>query len=207
MRFKGLDLNLLYPLRVLLEEANVSRAAQRTNMSQPAMSGALARLREYYGDDLLVQVGRKMVPTAFAEELRPLLDAFLQSAESVRSQSDNFDPTSSTRRFRISVSDYMMTILVGPLVRELSDQAPGVSLDFVPPGPQASEALEKGDLDLKIDPEEYLSSQHPAQLLLEDEHVVVGCRDNPALARPLDLAAMEELKYVAIRLLASALVV
>lgn len=58
MRFKGLDLNLLYPLRVLLEEANVSRAAQRTNMSQPAMSGALARLREYYGDDLLVQVGR-----------------------------------------------------------------------------------------------------------------------------------------------------
>lgn len=199
MRFKGLDLNLLYPLRVLLEEANVSRAAQRTNMSQPAMSGALARLREYYGDDLLVQVGRKMVPTAFAEELRPLLDAFLQSAESVRSQSDNFDPTSSTRRFRISVSDYMMTILVGPLVRELSDQAPGVSLDFVPPGPQASEALEKGDLDLKIDPEEYLSSQHPAQLLLEDEHVVVGCRDNPALARPLDLAAMEELKYVAIR--------
>lgn len=199
MRFKGLDLNLLFPLRVLLEELSVSKAAQRTNMSQPAMSGALARLREYFSDDLLVQVGRKMVPTAFAEELRPVLDQFIQTAESLRSQNALFDPLTSNRRFRISVSDYMMTILIGPLVRSLSREAPGISLDFIASGPQSSEALEKGDLDLKIDPVEFQSAEHPSQLLLEDEHVVVGCRSNPALARPMDLATFVQLGHVAIR--------
>ena len=71
MRFKGLDLNLLVALNGLMETRSVSRAAERLHLSQPAMSAALGRLRDYFGDELLVLQGKRMFPTAYAEALMP----------------------------------------------------------------------------------------------------------------------------------------
>ena len=77
MRFKGLDLNLLVALDALLETRSVTAASRRLNLSQPAVSAALARLRDYFHDDILVADGKRMLPTAYAEALAPRLKAQL----------------------------------------------------------------------------------------------------------------------------------
>lgn len=199
MRFKGLDLNLLLALRLLLEERSVSRAAERMSISQPAMSSALMRMREYFSDELLVQVGRSMVPTAYAESLRPLVVQLLEKADEVIATSSSFDPATSSRCFRISASDYMATVLIGPLIRRLAAIAPAVRIDVYPTGSEVVGGLEKGDLDLVISPEQYLSHTHPSELLMTDRHVVVGWASNPAMAQPIDRDTLFSLGHIAVR--------
>src|SRR3954466_10757519 len=105
MRFKGLDLNLLAACDALMTTRSVSRSAERLNLSQPAMSAALARLRQFFGDELLVLQGKRMHPTAFADELMPQVRESLQALEAILAQSPNFDPATSQRSFRIVTSD------------------------------------------------------------------------------------------------------
>src|SRR5438309_9427773 len=133
MRFKGLDLNLVVTLSILLEERSVSAAARRLHLSQPATSAALARLREFFKDEILVALGKSMYPTPFAESLRPQLREFLQAAESIIAVSSAFDPASSQRQFRVVASDSVIRSTFVPLMDRLSVQAPGVTLDFIFP--------------------------------------------------------------------------
>ncbi|MGD4540209.1 LysR family transcriptional regulator, partial [Xanthomonas citri pv. citri] len=107
MRFERLDLNLLVALDVLIAERSVSAAAKRLHLSQPAVSGALNRLREFFRDDLLVQVGRQMVLTPKADELAdPVRDALLLIRTRI-TQPAGFDPATAEREFTIVASDYM----------------------------------------------------------------------------------------------------
>lgn len=93
MRFHHLDLNLLVALDVLLDEQNITRAAERLHMTQSATSGVLGRLRKYFEDDLLVQVGRSMQPTAYALELaKPVREVLLTISSSITSK-PVFDPS------------------------------------------------------------------------------------------------------------------
>lgn len=199
MRFKGLDLNLLFALRVLLEERSVSRAAERMNVSQPAMSSALMRMREYFSDELLVQVGRRMVPTAYAESLHPLVVQVLEKADEVIATSSGFEPSTSSRCFHVSASDYMATVLIGPLMRRLGSIAPKVRMDVYPTGSDATAGLERGNLDLIVTPAQYIAPAHPSEPLLVDRHVVVGWASNPAMAAPLDRDTFFSLGHVAVR--------
>jgi hypothetical protein len=105
MRFKGLDLNLLVALDVLLQERNVSRAAERLNISQSALSGALARLRQHFGDEILVPSGRQLVPTALSASAAAT-DAILQ-IEAVVSTDGKFNPqhhVGTSLKYRITDS-------------------------------------------------------------------------------------------------------
>ncbi len=182
MRFKGLDLNLLVALDVLLDEQSVSRAAERLHVSQPAMSAALTRIRGYFSDPILQQHGKRMVPTAHAMRIRPKLKALLRDTDALVLETSRFDPATSERRFKIGVSDFALTVLVRPLARELEHLAPGVSFDCIPPTEGMVAMLDQGGLDLVISPEVLLSPDHPSELLFEEEHVVVGWKGNPVLA-------------------------
>ncbi len=91
MRFKGLDLNLVVALDILLQERSVSRSAERLKLSQPAVSAALARLRDYFNDELLVSMGRSMIPTAYAESLWPIARDLLAKADLLIDTSSSFD--------------------------------------------------------------------------------------------------------------------
>jgi len=130
MRMKGFDLNLLVALDALLSEQNVSRAAERLNLSQPAASAALARLRTYFQDDILSVSGRRMLPTAHADSLAPLLADAMQAVERLLSTSAEFDPATSQRTFRIVASDYITTVLLTPLLPKLERLAPRVRLEL-----------------------------------------------------------------------------
>jgi DNA-binding transcriptional LysR family regulator len=99
------DLNLLVALDALLTERNVTRAGNRLNLSQSAMSGALARLRHYFRDELLVPVGRQMVLTPVAEGLvGPVRDILLQIRGTLGSK-PQFEPSTATRHMSLAVSD------------------------------------------------------------------------------------------------------
>jgi DNA-binding transcriptional LysR family regulator len=129
--FGGLDLNLLVALDALFAEKSVSRAGERLHLSQSATSGALARLREAFHDPLLVQVGRKMALTPLAEGLIEPVRNFLLHAETILNGSPAFDPTTSTRKFRLLMSDYVQTVVMTEALPRLQSLAPGISLELL----------------------------------------------------------------------------
>ena len=125
-RLREVDANLLLSLHALLEERNLTHAGERMTMSQPAMSGALARLRKHFDDELLVRVGRGFELTPLAERLRPLVADAVEAAEALLGNQREFDPASSTRRFAVSMSEYAMTVLAEPLTRLLRRAGAGL---------------------------------------------------------------------------------
>lgn len=198
MRFNGLDLNLLLAFQVLLEERNVTRAARRLNVSQPAMSAALARLRDYFQDDLLIAQGKQMLPTEQARALVGPVARMLRDLDELLSSSAMFDPARSQRSFRLVVSDYITASLIGPLMPRLAALAPQVRLELMLPCEEAAQLVMEGQADLVITPEDFLDPDQPAQLLCEERQVVVGWRENPALADGLSGEDFERLGHVAV---------
>src|SRR5690554_7176316 len=100
MRYKRLDLNLLVVLDALLRERSVTLAARELNLSQPAMSAALSRLREYFNDDILVMHGKRMLPTAHAQDLAPVVAKALADIQTLIMAAAVFDPATTKRTFR-----------------------------------------------------------------------------------------------------------
>jgi LysR family transcriptional regulator, nod-box dependent transcriptional activator len=179
MRFKGLDLNLLVVFDALMETHSVTRTAERLHLSQPAASAALRRLRAYFGDEILVAVGKRMHPTQFAEALYPAIRASLQGVERAIATPARFDPATSSRRFRIVTSDYVMVAVLVPLAERLARDAPGIQLEIRQPDESAISDLESGKTDMLISPAPYLAAWHPSELLFEERQVVVGWSGNP----------------------------
>jgi LysR family transcriptional regulator, nod-box dependent transcriptional activator len=199
MRYKGLDLNLLHVLDVMLEVKNVTRAADRLALSQSAVSAALARLRDFFGDDLFVLDGRRMLPTAFAEQLAANLHLCLQGADTLISTGKDFEPAISKRTFRIIAADYIFASVLTDLSESISRRAPGIKLDFVGAAPDSGERLDGGEIDVMIGPRDYLSHHHPVEPLFDEEVVVAGWRRNPVLAEPVTQDAFFEAGHIAVR--------
>ncbi|HEY6868506.1 MAG TPA: LysR family transcriptional regulator, partial [Novosphingobium sp.] len=200
MRFKGLDLNLLVALDVLLEEANVSRAARRLHLSQPAASAALRRLRTWFGDPLLLPHGKRLMLSPYALRLRPQLSQLLAGIDAFASQPALFDPATAQRRFRLAMSDYLANVVLGPLASAIAASAPGIELEIVTPDDSADDLLDRGELDLIVAPQEFVTPRNPTRLLLEEQHVVVGWSGNPVMAAPLTVEAFAGAGHVSVRL-------
>ncbi len=150
MNIDHFDLNLLVCFDVLMRERNVSRAAEKLNISQPAMSNSLKRLRHHFGDPLLVRTTGGMQPTEKALVLEPLVRQSLTVAEEALSPSEDFNPIESQRRFRLLVSDYVEGTLISNLVAYLQVHAPNLSLDILTLSDGSFQDLEKGAIDLAI---------------------------------------------------------
>jgi LysR family nod box-dependent transcriptional activator len=196
MRFKGLDLNLIVAFEALMSDRSVSRAAQRLNLSQPAMSNALARLRSYFGDELLIARNKRMYATPFAETLLPQVRQALETMEGVIATSRHFDPATTNRTFRIMTSDYIATSILFPIVTRLAVTAPGVRIELLLPSPRRIELLESGGIDLLITLQEYVAPELPSERLFEDEYRLVGRAGHPALSAETTLAAMLAYEHV-----------
>jgi DNA-binding transcriptional LysR family regulator len=126
-----LDLNLLVALDALLQEESVSRGGQKIGLSQPAMSHALSKLRGFFADPLLVRIGGRMQLTLRAQSMRrPVKDALERVYEVFIS--DSFAPASSTRTFRLFMSDYASNLLLPSLLKTVRRRAPGVRLEVHP---------------------------------------------------------------------------
>ncbi len=182
MRFNRLDLNLLVALDALLTERSIVRAAERLNLSPSATSNALARLREYFGDELLVQVGRRMEPTPRALGLAETVRDVLVRVDSAIAIQPEFDPSKAERAFRIFVSDYSQMVLA-PHVLALASQARcSARFEFLPQVTNPQRSLERGEADLLIIPRGFLSPDHPEEMLYSEDFVCVVWRES-SLAR------------------------
>jgi LysR family transcriptional regulator, nod-box dependent transcriptional activator len=201
MRLQNLDLNLLVALDVLLEERNVSRAAARQHMSQSAMSGALARLRECLGDELLVQVGRQMVPTHLAAELAPKVRDILLRIQSAVEARPVFDPAEARRTFRIITSDYLTEVLISDVVRRIQREAPGILLEILPPSVMLDDALERAEVDFLIIPDRYTRDNHPKEVLFEERFCCVIWTGNTRVGDTLSLDQYLTLGHVGVNLI------
>ena len=182
-RLSGLNLNALVALDALLAERNVTRAAKRVGITQPAMSQALARLRELFDDALLVRKGRAMVLTPRAEAmLIPLSDALL-SVERALQLGMGFDAATSTRIFKIALTDLGVTMVLPSVLKVVAKAAPGVRIQVEPlSGGGLSDKLSSGEVDLVI--AVYLGSAGGlrSELLLEEDYLSLVRRGH-ALAR------------------------
>jgi DNA-binding transcriptional LysR family regulator len=182
MALGGTDLNLLLPLKVLLEEGNVTRAGQRLELSQPAMSAALARLRRRFDDELLVRAGRDYELTPFARDLLPEVQHALRLMGAALHLEDEFDPATSSRTFRLAMSDYAIAVVHEPLVRLVEAEAPGVRLSIAHLGPGVREsptALIEHDALVAPLGIGFLGESRP---FWRDRMVVIADRGNPRLA-------------------------
>ena len=171
MRFNRLDLNLLVALDALLVERSITRAADRLNLSASATSSALARLREYFDDELLVQVGRRMEATPRAERLQEAVRDVLVRVDSTIAMQPEFVPSESDRTFRIFASDYTQAVFMPHLLALVREQRCSAGFQFLPQVANPERDLERGEADLLIIPRGFLSSNHPEEVLYEEGFV------------------------------------
>jgi LysR family nod box-dependent transcriptional activator len=176
VKFNKLDLNLLVALDALLKERSVSRAAELVHLSPSAMSNALSRLREYFDDELLVQIGRKMELTPRAQKLQETVRDVLLRIDSTIATQPAFAPESSDRTFRILASDYVQMVL-GPAMLTLAARARAkVRFEFLPQVEAPHRSLERGEADLLIIPASFMSPDHPREPLYQEDFVCMVWR-------------------------------
>ncbi|CAN7740555.1 LysR substrate-binding domain-containing protein [Variovorax sp. LjRoot290] len=177
MRFHNFDLNLLVALDVLLKERSVTRAAEALSLSPSAISNSLSRLREYFDDDLLVQIGRKMELTPRAEGLREAVRDLLLRFDSTIAAPPVFEPHASDRVFRIFSSDYAQLVLGPALMTLAAQQKARVRFEFAQQVAQPHRDLERGEADLLIIPTGFMSPDHPREVLYKEDFVCMVWRD------------------------------
>ncbi len=197
MDTRRLDLNLLVTLEALLTERNVTRAAARLNLSQPAVSAQLSRLRDVFDDPLLLPAQRGMTPTAKALEiLDPLRSALDQVRGAVTSHLD-FDPASASMTVTLAGSDYMQTAVVQALVLRLRKRAPGVRVAVRHMDPHQIEGqLARGDVDVGL----LMPSEAPGSVrmrhLFHERYMLIARRGHPAVHGALTARQFAKLEQV-----------
>lgn len=182
MNFAALDLNLLRVFDAMMLERSTVRAGDRIGLSQPAVSSALGRLRQFTDDPLFVRDGNSMMPTPRALELHePVRTALARIEEALRAAS-GFDPARSDQTFRILGSDYFSNLLMPRLAEAITPAAPSVRLQMLDsPSSEIAAQLSTGRVDVAVGP------PHPmpdwiAQKKLHDSYIVsVARRDHPVL--------------------------
>lgn len=149
-RLQRFDLNLLLSLRALLHARNVTLAGERLGVTQPAMSADLRRLRQMFGDELLVRIGREYQLTPLARELLDPLDRALGDLEHALTRRPTFDPATAKRRYTIMTTDYGLIVLMPAVLRRLMAEAPGITVHCHPLAPDFMGLLLRGEIDLVL---------------------------------------------------------
>lgn len=199
MRYNRLDLNMLPALRALLTEKNVTRAAESLHVTQSAMSSVLGRLREYFEDPLIVPFGRRLELTPLAELLLVRVNDLLVRVDTTLATKPDFDPVTASRNFSIVSSDYVNSVLLIDVLRDVYARAPGITVELRQPTDTAVADMLAGDLDFHINPLTTLPDEHPSVQLYTDTFRVVVDRDNDEVGDSISLEQYLVAGHVAFR--------
>lgn len=204
MNIKNLDLNLLLVFESLMIEKNVTRAAHRSGLSQPAMSNALGRLRRTFDDQLLIRTPNGMKPTPLAQSLIEPVRTALDNLRAVIDEKTSFDETSSHRIFHIMANDYVDIMLISDLIQDIHAKASGVSLkiersqsQFQAPPP----ALLTDSFDLALGFFTDAPSLDPnlqSELLWEEQNICIARKGHPSIQNKLSLKQFVAAHHAAI---------
>ena len=173
-----LDLDLLRFFVALMDTGALHRAAERLELSQPAASRALARLRMLLGDKLFVKSGLGMVPTPRAEALRPAVQEALERMEALVVP-DTFDPAVTRRAFRVGMMDNALLVAVTGALPDFLAQAPSATLEICPLETDFTDQLREGRVDLVVFPARELPPDCHSVELLRSDYACLVRRDHP----------------------------
>ena len=181
--WRRLDLNLLVVFHAVIEERSATAAANKLNMSQPAVSHALSRLRNAMEDELFVRTPDGLEPTPFALNLAKGVASALEQLRFTLEGAENFAPAISTREFALAVNNHAALVLAPPLTAAISSEAPGIRLNLRPSGTlDLADELDQGHIDLAISQHSATADRfHDLKLFDEDFSAIVRA-DHPALA-------------------------
>lgn len=196
MHLQRLDLNLLVALDALLTTQSVTRAAEQLCISQPAMSGALNRLREHFDDQLIERAGRNMVLTRFGHELAGRVSDLIRDTGHLVQLRPGFDPATSDRSFTIVASDYAMVVLMPLVLPRLATLAPHVVLRTETRAPDHPRRMAQGLVDLVLVPRGMADREFPEQPVFNDEYVCIAWNDNTQIGGALTREDFERLGHV-----------
>lgn len=192
-----LDLNLLVTLDTLLAERNVTHAARRLNLSQPAISTRLTRLRDLLGDPLLLPAQRGMIPTERALELQEPLHNALEGVRRVVAENSPFDPSTITATIAIAASDYVQYAILMPLLDVLRRDAPGIKVAWRTINTSMLDSqMARGDVSLALSTPETAPETLRMRKIYREEYVAIARCDHPAIDRSLDLDSFCALDHV-----------
>lgn len=182
---RTLDLNLLKTLDALLDERSVTRTAARLALTQPAVSGMLNRLRDYFDDPLFVRAPHDIVPTTRAEELAAPVKRILADID-VLLQPVSFDPITANLTFTLAATDYALRAVVVPFIAALKVQAPSIRVRVVPVEPDRLVAqLEQGKIDLALLTPHTTPDELHSRALYDERYVCMMRADHPDAGKPL----------------------
>ncbi|HEX5682792.1 MAG TPA: LysR family transcriptional regulator [Ideonella sp.] len=199
MDFHGLDLNLLAALDALMSERNVTRAAARVGVSQPAMSAALSRLRKVFGDQLFIRSANGLLPTQRARDLAEPVSQALRQIEAAVVSKPEFVASEVSLTLTLGLSDYPAHVLLPTLLQALGKQAPGVSLSVhaFTGRDLAVDLLDAGTIDAAIGvPPTQQESRILTKTILTDEFVTLVRRDHPTARHGMNMKAFLALPHV-----------
>ncbi|WP_086929998.1 LysR substrate-binding domain-containing protein [Agarilytica rhodophyticola] len=185
---RNVDLNLLVVFNALAEEEHLTRAAEKLHLSQPAVSNALARLRDFFDDELFVRAPKGMKPTRKARALKQPIKQALEIIQNQLLDQDVFESKTAKNHFSIAVNSYAEFALLPRLIGNFRTEAPNVVLDIFPESDATTaEKLRSGELDIALD---YLSLQGKdfiEEPFFEEELVVVAAKDHAELRNGLTI--------------------
>ena len=197
MNIEQLDLNLLVTLDTLLAERNVTRAARRLNLSQPALSSRLTRLRDLLNDPLLLPSQRGMIPTERALELQAPLHEAIEGVRRVIAETSPFNPADVTATIAIAASDYVQYSVLLPLLQILHQEAPGLRLSWrTLEEPRLEGQMARGDIQLAVTMPECAPDTLHMRHLYHETYVAIARPDHPDVRDALDLETFCALDHV-----------
>lgn len=200
MRVNKLDLNQLVLLDAMLATASVSKAATLVHLSQPAVSAALAKFRQYFGDPLLVPHGRRLTLTPFAHTLvEPVRDLLLQ-VQALTRRRPEIEPSRIERQITIVGSDYIQAVLLAPLFQRAEKEAPGLRFEVRSISGYLSEELEQGDVDLVVSLASGVSERHPSEVVFRDTFSCIAWTGNRKVSTRLSQKQYLAMGHVAVLL-------
>lgn len=183
MNLAALDLNLLVVLDALLAEKSVSGAARRLHVTQPAVSRALGKLRNWFGDPLLTRTRTGMAPTAMGLLLSTEVRGVIDRIQGFVERRESFEPMSAKRTFRLTMTDFPQQVVCAPLLGHLARRAPGIDVDVRPWSLDFPDALESGALDAAVSPPITAGPGLRSAELVRDELVLIVRRAHPLTRR------------------------
>ena len=183
MNLKETDLNLFIAFDVIYTEKNLTKAGQVLGITQPAVSNALSRLRELFGDDLFIRTSKGMIPTPVANQIIKDVRSALSLIQNTISETEKFDPSLAEMTFKISIGDSSEYRLLPLLIKELAEIAPKIKVEtYLTPRKDAPRELASGTIDFSIDPPIHSDPHLRHEKIYEEDYVMIVRKDHPILS-------------------------
>jgi LysR family transcriptional regulator, nod-box dependent transcriptional activator len=187
MRLRQLDLNLLVVLDILLSEQSVARTAERLNVTQPAVSNSLARLRTHFEDELLVRTGRRMILTQLAENMKDPVRHVILELQTIAELRADFDPNMASREFTIAASDYASVTFLCGVTRLLERAGAQMRLKILPLTNANISLFGRGEIDFLLLPGSVAIDDQFRQTLFRETYTCIARQDSSEIGSRIDL--------------------